>query len=125
MIENLDFRNMKEEDTRLVNFVRTWLLESPPSIESGLARKVWKNSDLNGQIGQPAIVDALLNQQENGFFIECGAYDGVSLSNSLFFEVKRGWTGLLIEPNMAAYVMLKRSGRKVYLVPIIVHCKFS
>jgi len=33
-----------------------------------------------------------------GFFIEAGANDGISQSNSLFFEKHYGWTGLLVEP---------------------------
>ena len=33
-----------------------------------------------------------------GFFIEAGANDGVSQSNTLFFEKHYQWTGLLIEP---------------------------
>jgi len=35
---------------------------------------------------------------KNGFFIEAGANDGISQSNTLFFEKYRGWEGLLIEP---------------------------
>lgn len=33
-----------------------------------------------------------------GFFIEAGANDGVTQSNTLFYERFRGWRGLLIEP---------------------------
>jgi FkbM family methyltransferase len=34
-----------------------------------------------------------------GVFVDIGAHDGVSLSNSFFFEQARGWTGICIEPN--------------------------
>lgn len=34
-----------------------------------------------------------------GVFVELGAGDGVQHSNSLAFERKLGWTGLLIEPS--------------------------
>ncbi|MFT5174521.1 MAG: FkbM family methyltransferase [Gammaproteobacteria bacterium] len=34
----------------------------------------------------------------NGFFIEIGGWDGVTFSNSLYFERFRNWRGLLIEP---------------------------
>lgn len=37
--------------------------------------------------------------REQGFFIEMGAYDGQSFSNSLWLEKKYNWTGLLIEAN--------------------------
>jgi FkbM family methyltransferase len=36
--------------------------------------------------------------QRRGFFIEAGANDGVTQSNTLFFERHRGWRGLLVEP---------------------------
>ncbi len=36
--------------------------------------------------------------RRRGFFIEAGANDGVTQSNTLFFERHRGWRGLLIEP---------------------------
>lgn len=42
-------------------------------------------------------IEAYLNYQ-NGYFIELGANDGKTQSNTLFFEENRGWRGLLIEP---------------------------
>lgn len=35
---------------------------------------------------------------DNGFFVELGANDGVTQSNTLYFEQNRGWRGVLIEP---------------------------
>lgn len=37
--------------------------------------------------------------REGGTFVEIGAYDGVSGSNCLYFELARGWTGLMVEPS--------------------------
>ena len=34
----------------------------------------------------------------NGFFIEAGADDFMRTSNSLYFEEKYNWTGMLVEP---------------------------
>ena len=39
-----------------------------------------------------------LSFKKNGIFIECGASDGITYSNSYLLEQKYGWTGLLIEP---------------------------
>ena len=36
---------------------------------------------------------------ENGFFIEAGANDGLSQSNTALYEFEYGWKGLLVEPN--------------------------
>ena len=32
----------------------------------------------------------------NGFFIECGAHNGEQLSNSIFFELKRNYSGKIV-----------------------------
>jgi FkbM family methyltransferase len=52
------------------------------------------------QYGQDVILDALFTMLgiENGTFVDVGAHDGASGSNTLFFERVRGWTGLCIEP---------------------------
>lgn len=42
-------------------------------------------------------------QKNNGFFIELGANDGITQSNTAFFEFYRGWKGLLIEPSLEKY----------------------
>ena len=49
---------------------------------------------------QDEILDNLLFQGKikNGFFIEAGAWDFTNTSNSLWYELKHNWTGLLIEP---------------------------
>lgn len=39
-----------------------------------------------------------LKDIKNGFFIEAGANDGLSQSNSYYFEFYKNWRGLLVEP---------------------------
>jgi FkbM family methyltransferase len=43
-------------------------------------------------------LDVLFQHKRDGFFVEAGANDGRTQSNTLYFERYRGWTGLLIEP---------------------------
>lgn len=50
------------------------------------------------QAGQDLIVDRIMNQKEGGTFVDVGAYDGVTGSNTMFFERWRNWTGVLVEP---------------------------
>ena len=69
-----------------------------------------------GEIGQAQHIDRILNRKLNGFFIEAGAFDGEYLSNSLFFELHRNWTGLLVEPNSKAYSDLISKNRKAYSI---------
>ncbi len=35
---------------------------------------------------------------DNGYYVELGALDGIGLSNTLYYELNRNWTGVLIEP---------------------------
>ena len=43
---------------------------------------------------------------KNGKFIELGAYDGISYSNTFFFEKELNWSGVLIEPGAKNYAKL-------------------
>ena len=40
---------------------------------------------------------------DRGYFVEVGANDGVSQSNTLHYERHRGWRGVLVEPSHANY----------------------
>lgn len=51
------------------------------------------------QAGQDRTVDRLLGGKRGGVFVDVGGYDGVTGSNTLFFEMFRGWSGILIEPS--------------------------
>jgi len=48
-------------------------------------------------VGGSQLVDKLLNGRRDGFFVECGAFRGDEYSDTLFFELERNWTGILIE----------------------------
>ena len=40
----------------------------------------------------------------DGFFVELGANDGVTQSNTYFLEKRRGWKGVLIEPSLNLFI---------------------
>ena len=48
--------------------------------------------------------------------MEAGAFDGELLSNSLLFETKLGWKGVLIEPNPVAFDQLLTKNRKAWSI---------
>ena len=35
---------------------------------------------------------------QNGFYVDVGAHDGISINNTLYFEKNNNWTGINIEP---------------------------
>lgn len=65
-------------------------------------------------------VNKYLNYR-NGFYIECGAFDGVNQSNTWFFEKVLNWRGILIEPNPKYFKKLLkyRSKRNFFFNEII------
>lgn len=50
------------------------------------------------QAGQDVVVDRLFGARRGGTFVDVDGYDGTTGSNTLFFEMWRGWTGILVEP---------------------------
>jgi FkbM family methyltransferase len=59
------------------------------------------------------IVDAV--PLRRGFFIELGAFDGVTQSNSVLLE-RLGWQGLLIEANPGAYAKCVKARPNAHVV---------
>lgn len=61
----------------------------------------------HSQSGQDSYLDQqVFRRYRNGVFVEVGAWDGVDLSNTVFFERERNWTGLAIEPLPDRYAHL-------------------
>ncbi|KAG0721967.1 hypothetical protein GWK47_045354 [Chionoecetes opilio] len=52
--------------------------------------------------------------RRGGFFVEAGALDGESMSNSLWLERQRGWTGLLVEADTTAFTALTHKRRRAW-----------
>lgn len=52
----------------------------------------------NSQLYQDLFVLYMLKNKTNGFFVEFGATDGISLSNTYILETRFGWRGILAEP---------------------------
>lgn len=78
----------------------------------------------SSQIMQDRILEYLLdtpefrarNAHKNGIFVEAGAYDGETWSNTLYLERFLNWTGLLIEPSVENYVKLRSKHRNAYSI---------
>jgi FkbM family methyltransferase len=63
-----------------------------------------------GQCGEDKLVfEKYFTNKRNGVFLELGALDGVTYSNTKFFEDTLQWSGILIEPIPHNYEKCKRS----------------
>ena len=62
------------------------------------------------QCGEDKFInDNYFKNRRNGIFLEMGALDGVTYSNTKFFEDTLGWTGVLIEPHPIQFNNLKKT----------------
>ena len=81
------------------------------------------------QSGQDRFLDReIFHGRRDGVFVEAGEYDGVTGSNTAFFERVRGWRGLLVEPSpsLAAHARRHRDSpvHEVALAPRPGHARF-
>lgn len=72
------------------------------------------------QAGQDQFVaDAVFKGKRGGVFMDLGAYDGVTGSNTLALEMFRGWTGLMVEPS-PKYAAAARLARRAPVAEVAV-----
>jgi len=108
-----NIKETDEADPELINFVRSLIRVPSAEIERNLSDKDRKDFS---QVGQSKYIDSVLNSKRNGFFVEAGGYDGEDFSNSLFFELERNWTGILIEPIPSFYKKILKKNRKIFSI---------
>jgi FkbM family methyltransferase len=58
------------------------------------------------QLGQDLRVVEFYNKKENGYFVEIGASDGITLSNTYLLETQYKWKGVCCEPVPTRYKRL-------------------
>jgi FkbM family methyltransferase len=63
----------------------------------------------NAQLFQDLLVVFLTRGKRNGFFVEFGASDGITLSNTYLLEKELQWSGILAEPARCWHETLERS----------------
>lgn len=66
-------------------------------------------SEYRSQYRQDFLVDQILGRKENGFFLDIGAHNGITFSNSYFFEKARTWNGICVEPIKEVFLELKKN----------------
>lgn len=59
------------------------------------------------QFGQDAFVVEWFGQKRGGVFLDIGANDGATFSNTLHLEQALGWTGIAVEPHPDAFQKLQ------------------
>lgn len=76
------------------------------SPSASVTTPVSSTMNCHSHIGQDAWVAECLRFRRGGFFLDFGAFDGTSISNTLTLERDLGWRGICVEPNPRYYPAL-------------------
>uniref|UniRef100_A0A1B6CJ41 Methyltransferase FkbM domain-containing protein n=1 Tax=Clastoptera arizonana TaxID=38151 RepID=A0A1B6CJ41_9HEMI len=104
-------------DPRLVTRLQQNFLIPPPEPFSKHPYHLTKPELTDTSMGQAEKVKQILKYKKNGFFVECGAMDGETRSNTLYFERYLNWTGLLIEADPLNFGEMMLKNRRAWLSP--------
>lgn len=86
------------------------------AIKSSLKRFLYMHSLTTSQLGQDYwIYGEAFNGKRCGYFLDIGAHDGISLSNTYILESKYDWEGICIEANPTTFEKLKKNRISVNL----------
>ena len=104
----------RADDPKLIQYIADkWInhpnLWAPPNIE-----QIWTED--YSQYKQSPVIATQVKDRWGGFFVEAGAGNGERLSNTLMFELYKGWTGLLIEPDPDLYKQILLKHRAAYVI---------
>lgn len=55
------------------------------------------------------ITNKIFNRKRDGIFVEIGANDGISFSNTYYMERELGWKGICIEPHPGSFQRLTKN----------------
>jgi FkbM family methyltransferase len=83
------------------------LLPEAESFAFAIGRQLGKFPQFFSQFGQDRYLHQhVFENKRGGVFVDIGAYDGLTGSNTLFFEKFQGWNGICVEPDGAQFAKL-------------------
>lgn len=113
--------NWTEYDPRLINHIFRHYLDPPFSRFDSYNLDNPELEDYAQDLDLSKKIRNVLGKTRNGFFVEAGAFDGETLSNTLTYERDLDWTGLLVEPNPVAILNIQKKKRKSWLLRGCLH----
>ena len=102
--------------------IKYWLYRKFPPLTSFLFRKKRKGFSINTHVGIPyhsqygqdkIINERIFGSKRNGFFVDIGANDGITGSNTYFFAKELNWHGVCIEPQPDIFYKLAKNRKSV------------
>ncbi|KAK7076641.1 hypothetical protein SK128_015310 [Halocaridina rubra] len=109
---------LSSEDKRLIDHVKNFYLFPPSTEPYNLSVATDPTYTRGTNMGTSSYIrfhlQAIFAEEEPGFFVEAGALDGQFLSNTLWLEQTKGWTGLLVEPDKISFETMQMRHRKAW-----------
>lgn len=103
---------LEQDDKRIIRSI--WiqgLLQPPSKLDYNITAKNLESIDF----GPGTYIRKLLGDKKNGYFVESGAFDGETGSNTLYLERHLNFTGLLVEADPDNFAKLKMKNRKAWI----------
>lgn len=97
-------------DEHVIEILRKYHLIPPPVRKYSISHTFYYDPSQ----GQAKVLREIFNDKQDGVFVECGAVDGVFLSNTLYLERALKWRGLLIEADKTNFKRLQSKNRNAY-----------
>lgn len=119
--DQLNGPSIQMDDPRLVQKLYAKFLIPPPFPPKPY--RLEKSDVPDPSMGQSDKIRGILKDKKNGVFLEVGALDGETRSNTLYFERFLNWTGLLIEPDPLNFAQLLTKNRRAWVSPTCLSVK--
>ncbi|XP_032788643.2 uncharacterized protein LOC116925994 isoform X2 [Daphnia magna] len=120
-VEYANKNKLQQDHPCVIRLIRRDYLRKPSPQHVPYRLDVPESADPSD--GQAQAILRILQNKTNGFFVDCGGYDGEFLSNSLYMERSLNWTGLVIEADKLAFNQLINRNRKAYTSPVCLSTK--
>ncbi|XP_023345201.1 uncharacterized protein LOC111714347 [Eurytemora carolleeae] len=107
---------LHQDSLQLADIIRNKLIFQPSKENYNLKHPIDFYTKHHEQV--PHEVDRIVfnRKLKNGFFIEAGANNFERTSDSLYFEINHGWTGLLVEPHPQHFKEGLTKNRKAFSI---------
>ncbi|KAL1528328.1 hypothetical protein AB1Y20_009682 [Prymnesium parvum] len=88
-------------------------LHERPALAPGISVRIEAGERYKGQEGQDKWADEhLFHRRRRGVFVDLGCYDGITYSNTWYFEKVLNWSGVCVEPNPAVFARISSEARR-------------
>jgi FkbM family methyltransferase len=92
-----------------------WIVDLSSKLERPVKSESNNNLEYFSQLGQDRFIDEYYNKKENGIFLDIGAHDGKTLSNTYFLEKMRNWKGICVEAQPVLFEDLNKNRNSINL----------